>query len=233
MKQTQSFLSALFLVLICLSSSNAQIGIRAEAVFSKINGDDVFTKSLTTAGTTAVNFQSGYGAVLTFQIPFGKHFSFQPEVHYIKRGFKISTTTGDTSLVGKINVDGSLSTQYLDVPLLFKFDIGSREHMHLYLIGGPYLGYALSGSINSSTTTGGQSTSSSSPFNFINYNRIDYGIIGGVGVGFPIGSGTLTFDARYNQGLGNLNKSSTTTTATGGTINNQWISVGLGYVFGF
>jgi len=234
MKQTLSFL--LVLVLITFSTAEAQIGIRAEGIFSKINGNDVFTKSVSSSGGTTVNFQTGYGAALTFQIPLGANFSFQPEIHYARKGFKLNSTIGDTSLIGKISVDGSLVTQYVDIPLLLKLNFGSREHTHLYIVAGPYLGYALSGTVNASTTVGGQSTTSSNPFDFIanNYNRADYGIIGGVGVGFRLGGGTLTFDARYNQGLGNLNKStSTTTTTSTGTVNNQWVSVGLGYVFGF
>lgn len=238
MKQTLLIVAALFLVLLSFSSSDAQIGIRAEAVFSKINGDDVFSKSLTTSnGSTNINFQTGYGAALTFQIPIGNVFSFQPEIHYIRRGYKINSVYGsDTSVIGKTKVDGGLVTQYVDIPLFLKVNIGSPTKTHLFLMAGPYLGYAISGTLNS-VSTGYQTVSSSSAFDFNanNYNRFDYGIGGGIGVGFPIGGGTLTLDGRYNQGIGNLSRSSNSSapTFTNGKSNNQWISVGLGYVFGF
>ena len=238
MKQTFFIPAALFLMLLSFSSSDAQIGIRTEVVFSKINGDDVFSKSLTTAnGTTNINFQTGYGAALTFQIPMSNVFSFQPEIHYIRRGYKINSTYGsDSSLIKKTNVDGSLVTQYIDIPLFLKVNIGLPTKPHLFLMAGPYLGYAISGTLNS-VSTGNQTVSSTNAFDFDsnNYNRFDYGIGAGIGVGFPIGNGTLTLDGRYNQGLGNLSKSSnsSTPTFTNGKSNNQWISLGLGYVLGF
>ena len=238
MKQTLLVAAALILVLFTYSSSDAQIGIRAEAVFSKINGDDVFTKSLTTSNsTTNINFQTGYGAALTFQIPVSNVFSFQPEIHYIRRGYNVNTVYGsDSSVIQKTHVDGSLVTQYVDIPVFLKVNIGSPNKTHLFLMAGPYLGYAISGTLNS-VSTGNQTVSSSSAFDFNsnNYNRFDYGVAGGLGIGIPIGNGTLTLDGRYNQGIGNLSRSynSSAPTFTNGKSNNQWISVGLGYVFGF
>lgn len=90
---------------------------------------------------------------------------------------------------------------YIDIPVLARYDIpapGFTPH----LIAGPTLGFNVNAEIESegaNTTTEDLSDETSST---------DFGLEFGVGVGFNLGAGELTVDARYGLGLTDVNEDS-------------------------
>lgn len=126
----------------------------------------------------------GFNAGLLAHIHSGNQFwAFQPELYYSDEGAK-----------SKENSDNKLNLGYLNVPVLiqYMFDNGFR------LEAGPQVGFLMSGK----SKIGDNSTDVKD-----NLNGAVFSIP--VGVGYLTSTG-LGFDARYNFGVSNIYKESTT-----------------------
>lgn len=142
-----------------------------------------------------------------------------PGLIYSMKGAKMT----DNSLGFDIKVDGKVS--YLEIPLNVCYSFGSCKDGGLFVFGGPYLGYALSGkqkisylAFDTTTTVkfGNDSTS--------DMKRMDFGLNLGVGYQLPMG---LFFRAQYGLGLSNID-------AVGDKDNftkNKVFGISVGYYF--
>ena len=142
----------------------------------------------------------GYHFGLIGHIHFNNYFAFQPEIVYSTQGAKYKVNSVDT----KYNLD------YINIPLLFQymFDNGFR------IQAGPQVGFLLSAKskYNNSTID-----------NKNDLKPIDLSVSIGIGYIFPPSG--FGIDARYNQGISNINKNDT------GNSNNRGFQFGIFYIF--
>lgn len=172
-------------------NAQAQVAIKAGVNFANMNfeSDDDDIQDLAKNG--AVKFTVG----AAFILPLAENIALQPEFLFTQKGaettykFLGSETTQD------------ITYNYIDIPVLLRLGFGETtgEGLGFYINGGPYVGYALSGKVKTSSLLG----DSEVDYTFDDKDdqrRVDFGLSLGAGVTI----GNLMFDARYNHGTNNL-----------------------------
>ena len=135
----------------------------------------------------------------TLFIPITPAVAFQPELLFSQKGSRIEDPSGD----------GTINTNYIEMPLLFRADVPVQGAVRPFAFLGPAVGVRLSCDLGFSS--GGQSeTFTCDEFADligdpdIKFNRIDYGILFGGGIGFSLGGQAVSVGARYNYGMGQI-----------------------------
>lgn len=185
----------------------SKIGIKAGANFSNLYVDDVKDE----------NIKAGLNLGLYAKLPIAKGVSIQPELLYSSKGAKISY---NNPLIGG---DYRFNLNYLEVPVLAVFNVGKNFNIH----AGGYAAYLTSANVKAEDN--GSSNEELISFNEDQFNRFDYGLVGGLG--FDIKN--VTLGARYNYGLnqiGEKNGSVLSSQVLRNAKNNN-ISVYVGFGF--
>ena len=193
-------LFALFLVLSLAATApnlQAQVSIRGGINYASMS-----------ANATEKNYSDyknisvlGYQAALVFPVRISDNVALQPELVWIQKGGKSQYTIDD-----KNKYISTLTTNYIEVPLSLKIGIGnnSGSGIGFYVLGGPYVGLALSSKYKNETTVLGITSSSTRTVDYsddaTNEKRVDWG----ANIGFGISLGKIYLDARYNLGVNNL-----------------------------
>ncbi len=199
------------------SMAQLSVGAKGGGTLNTVSGN-------TTAGTEK-DMTLGYQFGATVNYGFSKIFSLQPEVIFIQKGGRASSSSTDDFT--------QLTANYLEVPILAKAQFGG-EKFKGFVVLGPYAGYWAGG--KNKTSLLGTETKESIDFdNNIDddgykQNRIDLGINGGLGMQYAIGRGNIFLDARYGFGLFDMNKYNTEPTDYK-TQANRSVEVSLGYMF--
>lgn len=179
----------------CLScNAQVQFGVKAGANFSTLTGSDV------SGAKTKVGFQGG----VLVGVPLAGSFCLQPEVNYSMQGAKASTS----------GADFSLSQNYLNVPVLFKY----KHESGFFAETGPQIGFLMSAKLSG----GGNSVDVKSDCKSTDFSWA-------FGLGYLVKSVNAGIDARYNLGLTN---NETSGSNSNGTVKNSVIQVGIFYLFG-
>jgi len=133
--------------------------------------------------------------------------SIQPEVLYVRMGGKF--TPGDFEF--RFN--------YIQVPVLLKLNVVPAGPVRPFIAAGGYGAYL----IKAEGVIGGGLPEDLTG----NYERYDYGIVGGAGIAFKLPGITLSVEGRYNYGLMNILKDP----AAGDSSKNRSLMalVGLGF----
>ncbi|MGN6532965.1 MAG: porin family protein [Ginsengibacter sp.] len=127
---------------------------------------------------TKIGFNAGFLAHIHTS---SEYWAIQPEVYYSDEGAKSKSTS-----------DNKVDLGYINVPVLVQYMFGNGFRLE----AGPQVGFL----INAKSKEGGTSTDIKS-----NMNSAVFSIP--VGLGYLTSSG-LGFDARYNFGISDINKSS-------------------------
>ena len=138
--------------------------------------------------------------------------SIQPEVLYVRMG-------------GKYAVDpDSLEFRfgYIQVPVLIKLNIVPAGPVRPFLAAGGYGAYLIKA--EGVLITGGVTTKADMTED---YQRMDYGVIGGAGLAFKLPGISLSVEGRYNYGLMNIMKDP----AAGDSMKNRSIMALVGLSF--
>ncbi|MBA3649455.1 MAG: PorT family protein [Chitinophagales bacterium] len=171
--------------------SNAQIslGLKGGGNLSSVHFKDTSENRI---AKSIVSFFTGG----VMNIPVSKQLSIQPELLFTQKGLSIPDAW----------IDSRLNMNYLEVPVLLKRTFKTKT-VKICVNGGPYAAY-LAGA-NAVATLDGQKERVKMEAEDINstFQRFDYGIVGGTGFLLKTGPGDITFDARYEFGLGNIEKS--------------------------
>ncbi len=124
----------------------------------------------------------------------------------------ISETTGTTSsemggtMISEIasgSVSAKASMYYIDLPmhLMMKNEVGQ---IAVEILAGPYIGFALTGSISGESTIFGETNTFDNGIEWGSgdneLKRFDYGLSGGVGLGYS----EWSFRVTYSLGLANI-----------------------------
>lgn len=202
------------------------------------------------------SFKTGIHVGVTMDYQFGGRFGIQPSVMFTQRGTSLSfvkTNTNPTSY------ESSHTINYIDVPILFKYKLGTPER-GLAVMAGPSLNFGIGGSytetgslnINGTIYKVSETDKSISMGSKVNsqYKNFEFSFVFGVGTYFSVGdAGKLIIEARYNIGGGNILNSKyqdqtvlgTNNKITGyniindteiiSSVRNRSIQLSLGYLF--
>jgi len=153
------------------------------------------------------------GGAIRFQSKSG--FMFEPRLLYSVKGASYDAG-GGISLAAK--------PAYLEVPVMFGYQFpmtGSQVRPRVF--AGPDLGLEIGCKFSASGTDLNCNDASTQLSN----QTLDFGVLGGVGIAFPMGSGSFDVSVHYSLGLTKIWSSSAFTT----DIKNRAFSVAVAYLF--
>jgi len=185
--------SKLMIVVICMAAlahhahaqTNEELvnrpiaGIKGGLNFSNLYVDDVSDE----------NARVGLNVGVYGQLFSNEAFALQPEVLYSTKGSRVIKSDGIIDQETKFNLN------YLDIPILAVFKLGTAAEIH----AGAYWSYLLGANIDSDGDLG-------DTFRKVdrdNFEDWDYGLAGGIG--FNLGG--VQLGARYNYGLNTIARS--------------------------
>lgn len=184
------------------------IGVMAGVNLSKLGGDDI----------TGADNRTGFmgGLFVTFHVTNG--FAIQPEVIYSQRG---ASDNSDPDF------DATFKLDYIDVPVLLRFEIPVVGPIRPFFLAGPSFGLQVKCGIEGS----GGGVSASVDCDQIGdqvglqFEKKTFDLSGVVGAGldFHLGGHTLMLGARYQHGFSDVMKDAT-------VKNRTWsVVAGLGF----
>lgn len=185
-----------------LAQGRTRVGVKGG-----LNASSLFYDS---QGATNKNERIGFHVGLFAQAPVGEFFAIQPELLYMTKG-----ASADYNFVG-FNGKNTFKLNYAELPVLATFKLGQAVELQ----AGPYVAYLLNSNINSNGDFG----SGTSAINRDNFNKVDYGVAGGLNIYF----GKAFIGARYEQGLQQIANSGAAKTLLGSAKNGVGLlSVGF------
>lgn len=193
--KTTFFAALLVIACTCVKAQGIRVngGIKAGAQASKL-------------GQPSINWDSKYRwhAGLLAHVHLTRHLAIQPEIIYSVQGAEHITP----------NTDTQIELNYLNLPLVFQYMVGSG----LRFQAGPQIGILLKAKRDINGTEGDIKNS---------IRKADLSILGGISYVTKLGLG---FDARYVYGLTDIAKEDNPA-GLGSDLNNLVIQVGLFYQF--
>ena len=172
-----------------------------------LNASSLFYDS---QGVSNKNERIGFHAGVFAQVPAGEFFAVQPELLYTTKG-----ASADYNLLG-FNGANTFRLNYAELPVLATFKLGQAVELQ----AGPYVAYLLNSNINSNGDFG----TGTGALNRNNFNKVDYGIAGGLNIYF----GKAFIGARYEQGLQRIANGGAARTLLGNAKNGVGlVSVGF------
>lgn len=227
MSTSRIFLIAISLFLLKATGAWTQhsIGLRGGFNLSSVNNFPL--EGVEGASTEGVIF-GNYNAI-SFEIGLSERFALQPETTYLQKGGKIGLAdNGDFSFTVKLN--------YLEIPLLAKWRLGSGPFKG-YLIAGPSFGYALTGetSLKADLLRIKDDVDFDGSFgpDGRKDNRFDFGFVGGGGIQYKAGPGSIVLDARAALDMNDFTLFNDGTPDGHKATRWESVSVSLGYQYEF
>ena len=166
--------------------------------------------STTPVGGIFSNLPSPVGGIF-FSLGLGP-LAIQPEVLYVRMGGKIEIL--EDSLEERLD--------YIQVPVLLKLSVIPAGPIRPFIYAGGYGAYLLKA--NDVTLIDGVTDESDVTEN---YQRYDYGVVGGAGLAFKLPGISISIEGRYNYGLKNI----LTAAGPGESVKNRSMMalVGIGF----
>jgi hypothetical protein len=158
----------------------------------------------------------GFNAGMFLKVPIVRGFSLQPELLYSNKGAKLKYDAGIFGGEGEFR----FNLHYVELPVLAVINIAKSLNLH----AGPYVSYLAAANVTRLDDDG--DTHDISDLEADNFNRIDYGLVGGLGLDIQ----NLTIGARYNYGLREIGESGLSGRVTKDSRNSV-ISLYLGFGF--
>jgi hypothetical protein len=151
------------------------LNFAAGATFANISTDEFETSSKT-----------GFFAAVGTSFALGENLSLQPYVGYVQKGASFGTD-GDA---------GEDTYSYIEIPLFLSLGVPLSESLTLGISAGPQVGFLIDCK---------ESVPGEPDFDCKEYDDYDgdveFGLLGSVGLMFPVGSSTLAVGAGYDRGL--------------------------------
>lgn len=188
----------------CLLSSSSALAQASTRMGIKggLNASSLFYDS---QGVSNKSERIGFHAGVFTQVSLGEFFAIQPELLYMTKG-----ASANYNILG-FNGKNTFKLNYAELPVLATFKLGHAVELQ----AGPYVAYLLNSNINSNGDFG----TGSNAINRANFNKIDYGLAGGLNIYF----GKAFVGFRYEQGLQRIAEGGAARTLLGNAKN----SVGL------
>ncbi|HLO54662.1 MAG TPA: porin family protein [Saprospiraceae bacterium] len=167
-----------------------------------------------------LNYKMGFGLGLYYKVALDENLSFQPEINYVQQGAKSS---GEVIGLSYKNV---FKFNYIQIPILAKYQFGDQNRVNFFVEGGPYVGFGIGkGKIESCLD--GECDVEELSFGNTDDNDIknpDFGIQLGGGI---IVNSKFSIDIRYVYGIQNLIIDSD----EDDFLRNTAFNIGVGYSF--
>lgn len=179
-------------------------GVKAGGDFMTVGGDDAPDNADRRTGFLAGGF---------LLVDFAGPFALQPEALYVQKGW--SQDIEGTSVTSTAKLD------YVEIPVLAKFQLPVEGAFSPNLIAGPALGINVSAEVEAEGD-GGSNTEDLSD----DVSSTDFGLVVGAGSDFGVGAGTLSVDFRYGLGLSSIDD-----TDTDASIQNRGFMITAGFAF--
>ncbi len=196
------FAALFFTITATALRAQINVGIRTGMNWQNINYSE-------TLGSVAPDFDniSQFNIGAFAEIPVTDHFSVQPELNLLWKGFSVDQGL-DVALFGidlPVGVMAESKFRYIEVPLLAKYTFG-EQFVRAYVTAGPTLGYATKGRIDTKAKAIIEIPLARTPINLgtINYNRFEVGAAIGAGFEADLGIAKAFVDARYTRGFTTL-----------------------------
>jgi hypothetical protein len=201
------FLIALFAVSSAIAQDNpTRIGVKGGVNFSNFRVDEIADN----------NIKAGLNLGLFAKLPVSNALSIQPEILYSSKGSKLRY---DNFLQGE--GEYRFNFNYLELPVLAVINIGEHFNIH----AGPYIGYLASVNIKDMEDDG--TIQGVKDLKEDNFERLDYGLAGGIGVDF---SGFIA-GVRYTYGLNEVGESGSLSGQLTSDSKNSAATVYIGFGF--
>lgn len=160
------------------------VGVLGALVFSEISGD-----SIAPLDDSRTNFAVGLTAV----IPLSPLFSLEPDLLYVRKGASGALPAGNGALAGGFRYD------VIELPVLLRAALQPGRDFRPVLFAGPMVAKRVKCSLDAAFGAVAAAFDCGP-----NIRSLDYGVVFGVGADVPKGSNTLSFMARYDVGLRDL-----------------------------
>jgi len=203
-------------------------GIKGGVNFADLGGDDAeFFLQLISGGEgsddsseTRTGIVAGGFALIDFDGPF----ALQPEVLYVQKGTKVEGELEDPILGETVSFSSTIKLDYIEVPILAKFQIPLEGNIAPNIFAGPAVAFNINAEVEAEA--GGESNTTDLSDLGVEVSTADFGLQVGAGVDFDIGSGrTIMLDARYEFGLSSIPSEGDA------DITNQGIRITAGFGF--
>ena len=210
--------------MIIMSNVNAQVtyGIQAGATIANWQGDALQSlNNVVDLSNGFISTKSKTGIMLGgyVNIPVSDRLSFEPGIQYAQKGYALQ---GDLKIDALkflgVNASAKVESHYIDVPLVLNAEV--VKGLHIY--AGPQISYLAKSNLHVNTSVLGFSLINKKIDLTDNFNRVDMGIIGGVGYSFDNG---LNIKAGYDYGLAKLDKNDNF------KAYNRAVKISVGYSF--
>lgn len=184
-----------------------ETGLKAGLTVSRFASDDPHWDDRLTATSFGGHLRFRFGAI-----------AFQPELQVVTKGANASAA----------DEEEQLRIEYIEVPLLLVVPVRVAA-FEPFIYGGPAL--MLESRCRWVERRDGLRTSVTCDpppvAEVFSRNSVDYGLIGGGGISYPIGSGRIMLEARHNWGMRDIRS------GTGPDVRNRTFSMFLGYSIGW
>lgn len=222
----KSFVSLFILITFSLTSLFSQnnkfhVGIGGGPSISSIRGFDQIVPL-----SPIIGFSLG----ASFQYDFSKHFSIVTGVGFEQKGFQTKEK------VTLIDINGNsisehilrVNYNYLDVPLLAKYTLGSQKFKGFMNLGG-YMGILIN---RRNILVGYDPQTDEQKENSEEVQPFDFGLSAGIGMSYSLSETfVFTLEVRNNLGLYNVSKTPIINDGTN-NLNSTNLLIGLNYGFG-
>lgn len=182
-----------------------KIGVKGGLNLSNFYVDEVESRGM----------KPGLNLGLFAKIPVARGFSIQPEILYSAKGSKI---TYDNVMFGQSEYNFNMN--YVEIPLLAVINLGRSFNIH----AGGYAAYLTSANIKEREAGPNDEIVT---FNAENFNRLDYGLVGGFGVDVD----NFSIGARYNHGLKEVGRSNNFSSSALKNATNSVFTLYVGFGF--
>jgi len=220
MKKT-AILSVLFIFTSAFNLTQAQVTF---GVKTGLNLSNFFEKNDDKVLSEGYKYRTGANLGLTVDFPINNNLGIQTGLTFQNRGFRISEVKDIAGYDLEINSKTSLN--YIDIPVNLKYTY-ELSNLNIYGLGGLYVGNAISGKYEGSSTFQGRTDETNLDIEFGNdqgeMKSLDYGLNFGLGAEY----GPFGLNLSYAYGLANLSNNPNSKFRQ----NNRLISISATYRF--
>jgi len=200
MKKQILLLAAIAVTTISFAQQKTSFGIKAGISHSGLRGDAMsnLQELIDFAdGYISTTNRTGFFAGGNVSVPLTPVISIEPGLYYSQKGYALK---GEMNVKGLAflgaNAKASLNTQYIDLPVLIKANLGGFQ-----VFGGPQLSYLAKAELRTTAGALGFNLYDNRSDASNELNKWDAGITGGVG--YKLNNG-MNISASYEHGLSKL-----------------------------
>lgn len=184
--------------------ANIKFGAKGGINFANLAGDDA----------DGAKMFVGFNAGFFIEIPVADKLVFQPEILYSAQGSK---SEGPLFVDGSVyNVEATFKFNYINIPLLFKYEIADKFSLE----AGPYVGFLTSAKLKAKIQGVGSETIDAKDM----LKSTDFGLAIGMNYEF---TDVIFANARYQSGLTEIGDAE----GNNNDIKNSIFQIGLGFRF--